>query len=242
MVGARESSLAFGLSSSNLSEPVAAANKSRATAEDRIETLQSNSASFKRDLDEMTESRDVSKDASDAVTALETTSGEGELAVSEREESALLEQPMLLVEHQIGHELRRHRRKRRGCHRRSHGVVGRRPGLPIPRLRRLGQDWVVQATAGLAFSVQFSAAPPAPTSLSGTPGLAQALHRLASRSLRVESAFRLEPCKTGCGCSSRRSNRRVLLGRARVNRAIEILTDQIPCRMRLASISSIRAT
>jgi len=79
--------VAFGVSASNPRDAVSAADKSRATAEDRIETLQSNSASLDRDLDEMTKSRDVYKNASDEVTALEKTVSERELAVTGREEA-----------------------------------------------------------------------------------------------------------------------------------------------------------
>ena len=78
--------VAFGVTASNLSEALADADKSQTTAEGRIETLQSNSALLERDLDEMTEARDVFKDASDDVDALEKSVAERELAVSGREE------------------------------------------------------------------------------------------------------------------------------------------------------------
>lgn len=79
--------LAFGVTASNLSEALSAADKSQTTAEGRIETLQSNSASLERDLDEMTEARDVFKDASDDVAALEKSVADRELAVTGREEA-----------------------------------------------------------------------------------------------------------------------------------------------------------
>ena len=79
--------VAFGVTASNLSEALAGADKSETTADGRIETLPSNSASLKRDLDEMTEARDVFKDASDEVAALEKTVAERELAITGREEA-----------------------------------------------------------------------------------------------------------------------------------------------------------
>jgi len=80
--------VAFGVTAWNLSEVLSAADKSQTTAEGRIETLQSNSASLERDLDEMTEARDVFKDASDDVAALEKSVAERELAVTGREEAS----------------------------------------------------------------------------------------------------------------------------------------------------------
>ncbi|QHO70122.1 hypothetical protein BHD05_11195 [Marisediminicola antarctica] len=79
--------VAFGVTASDLSEALFAANKSQTTAEGRIETLQSNSASLERDLDEMTQARNVFKNASDDVAALEESVAERELAVTGREEA-----------------------------------------------------------------------------------------------------------------------------------------------------------